>query len=146
MSFPVPKPGLVIRYSFLWSSEAAEGATEGAKDRPCAIVVAARRDPNGDIQTIVAPITHRPPDDLTASLKIPPAVCKNLGLDNGPHWLRLDELNGFAWPGYDLRLIPGQPRRYEYGMLPPGLFRQLRDGILARQKARARRVISRDDG
>jgi hypothetical protein len=30
MSLPVPKPGLVIRYSFLWSSEHGEGATEGA--------------------------------------------------------------------------------------------------------------------
>jgi hypothetical protein len=30
-------------------------------------------------------------------------------------------------------------------MLPPGLFRQLRDGILARQKARAGRMTSRDE-
>jgi len=27
MNLPVPKPGLVIRYSFLWSSEHSEGAT-----------------------------------------------------------------------------------------------------------------------
>ena len=36
MSLPVPRPGLVIRYSFLWSREQASGATEGAKDGPCA--------------------------------------------------------------------------------------------------------------
>jgi hypothetical protein len=30
-------------------------------------------------------------------------------------------------------------------MLPPGIFQQLRDGILARQKARAGRVVSRDE-
>jgi hypothetical protein len=145
MSLPVPKPGLVIRYGFLWSSEHAEGTTEGAKDRPCAIVVAARRDPSGDIQTIVAPITHRPPEDPGASIEIPAATCRNLGLDSGRHWLRLDELNRFVWPGYDLRPIPGQPGRYGYGMLPPGLFRQLRDGILARQKSRVGRIISRDE-
>jgi len=63
MTFPIPKPGLVICYRFLWSNEYAEGATEGVKDRPCAIVVAARRDQTGDIQTIVAPITHQPPED-----------------------------------------------------------------------------------
>ena len=68
MSLPVPKPGLVIRHSFLWNSDHAEGATEGIKDRPCAIVVAARRDSNGDIDTIVAPITHRQPDDPAASI------------------------------------------------------------------------------
>lgn len=60
MSLPIPKPGLVIRYSFLWSNEEEKGATEAAKDRPCAIVVAVRHDPNGEIDTIVAPITHRP--------------------------------------------------------------------------------------
>ena len=143
MSFPIPKPGLVIRYSFLWSNE-AKTATEGIKDRPCAIVVAVRRDPNGEIDTVVAPITHRAPEDPTASIEIPATTCKSLGLDSGRHWLRLDELNRFAWPGFDLRPIPAKPGRYDYGMLPPKLFRQLRDGILKRQKARAGRVISRD--
>jgi hypothetical protein len=144
MSLPIPKPGLVIRYSFLWSSEQATGATEGAKDRPCAIVVAARRDPKGDVQTIVAPITHRPPEDPGASIEIPAATCRHLGLDSGRHWLRLDELNRFAWPGFDLRPIPGRPGEYSYGMLPPDLFQRLREGILARQKAWAGQVIPRD--
>lgn len=143
MNLPIPKPGLVIRYSFLWSSEEAKGATEGAKDRPCAIVVAVRRDPDGEIDTIVAPITHRPPEDAAASIEIPAATCKNLGVDAARHWLRLDELNRFAWPGFDLRPIPATPGRYDYGMLPPGLFQQLRNGILARQKLRTGRVISR---
>jgi len=66
-------------------------------------------DPNGDIQTIVAPITHRGPDDPAASIEIPTATCKSLGLDSGRHWLRLDELNRFAWSGYDLRLVQGSP-------------------------------------
>lgn len=114
MSLPVPKPGLVIRYRFLWSSEHAEGAAEGVKDRPCAIVVAARRDPSGEIQTVVAPITHQPPEDPAASIEIPAATCRSLGLDSGRHWLRLDELNRFSWPGYDLRPLPGQPGRYDH--------------------------------
>ena len=145
MSLPVPKPGLVIRYSFLWSSQHADGVTEGLKDRPCAIVIAARRDPNGDIQTIVAPITHQPPDDPTASIEIPSATCKSLGLDSGRHWLRVDELNSFAWPGFDLRPIPGRPGRYDYGMLPRALFERLRASILARQKALKGRIVARDD-
>jgi hypothetical protein len=144
MSLPIPKPGLVIRYSFLWSTEKAEGATEGSKDRPCAIIVAARRDPSGDIQTIVAPITHQPPQDTAASIEIPPQTCQGLGLDGGRHWLRLDELNSFAWPGYDLRPIPGRAGQYDYGMLPPGLFQKLREGILARQRAHGGRSIPRN--
>ena len=145
MSLPIPKPGLVIRYSFLWSNEKAKGATEGTKDRPCAIVVAARIDTAGDIDTVVAPMTHQPPDDPMASIEIPGAICKSLSLDSGRHWLRLDELNRFTWPGFDLRPIPGEPGRYEYGMLPPGLFQQLREGILTRQKAQAGRIIFRDE-
>jgi hypothetical protein len=145
MSLPIPKPGLVIRYSFLWSNEKAKGAVEGSKDRPCAIVVAAKRAAEGGIDTIVAPITHQPPEDPAASIEIPAATCKSLGLDSGRHWLRLDELNRFAWPGFDLRPIPGSPDKYEYGMLPPGLFQQLREGILARQKERAGRIIPRNE-
>ena len=32
MTFPAPRPGLVIRYSFLWSEERDAGTEEGAKD------------------------------------------------------------------------------------------------------------------
>ncbi len=143
MSFPAPKPGLVIRFGFLWSHEQDGGAEEASKDRPCAIVVATRRDASGDVRTIVAPITHRPPVDPLDSIEIPPATCRLLGLDAGRHWLRLDELNRFTWPGYDLRQIPGKDGVYAYGMLPPGLFEQLRQGLLARQAARRLRVQER---
>jgi hypothetical protein len=145
VSLPIPKPGLVIRYSFLWSHEKAGGAVEGSKDRPCAIVVAVRTTETGEIDTIVAPITHAAPDDPDASIEIPAATCKRLGLDSGRHWLRLDELNRFAWPGFDLRPIPGKPHEFTYGMLPPALFEQLRNGILKLQKQRKGRVISRGE-
>lgn len=144
MTFPAAKPGLVIRYSFLWSDEKDAGAEEGSKDRPCAIVVAAPRKDNGDIAMIVVPVTHARPDDPADSLEIPAAICRSLGLDGQGHWLRLDELNAFAWPGYDLRAIPGKPGEYAYGMLPKPLFEDLRTAILARQKAKSQRVLRRD--
>jgi hypothetical protein len=93
---------------------------------------------------IVAPITHAPPDDQSDSMEIPPAVCRSLGLDGQRHWLRLDELNRFAWPGYDLRTIPGKPGEYAYGMLPRPVFEQLRTAILDRQQAKAPRIQGRD--
>jgi hypothetical protein len=143
VKLPLPKPGLVIRYSFLWSAERAEGNIEGAKDRPCAIVVATPRDTNGHINTIVAPITHSPPSDKATSIAVPIAVCRALGLDESQHWLRLDELNRFVWPGYDIR--PRSNGSYAYGMLPPALFDQLRRGILELQRVRKARIVSRDD-
>lgn len=143
MSIPTPKPGLVIRYNFLWSSEHQQGTVEGSKDRPCAIVGAAPRDEHGHIRTIVAPITHSAPDDLETSLEIPAGICRSLGLDDGRHWLRFDELNSFLWPGYDLR--PRSDGRYDYGMLPRGLFETLRKGILEAQRRKAGRIINRQD-
>jgi hypothetical protein len=61
----------VIRYAFLWSSEARAGAAEAAKDRPCAIVVAVRRDSDGAVRVVVAPMTHSQPTDPDTSIEIP---------------------------------------------------------------------------
>lgn len=145
MTLPVPRPGLVIRYAFLWSHEAACGADEASKDRPRAIVVAAKREEDGDIRTIVARITHEPPADPEASIEIPPAICRKLGLDGDGHWLRLDELNRFSWPGFDLRPMSGRQTGYDYGMLPRDLFERLRVSILERQQRRGPMTIMERD-
>lgn len=143
MSLPVPRPGLVIRYAFLWSHEARAGQEEATKDRPCAIVVATRRGSDGTLLTLVAPITHSPPDDPSHSLPIPAQAARSLGLDGERHWIRTDELNSFAWPGYDLRPLPGQPGRYDYGLLPRDLFERLREAILERQQRLSLRALDR---
>ena len=59
-----------------------------------------------------------------------------LKLDGERHWLRVDELNRFAWPGYDLRPIPGTKGDYAYGMLPRSIFDALREKILSRRQAK----------
>jgi len=143
VSFPVPRPGLVIRYGFLWSHEAQAGAEDASKDRPCAIVVAAPRTEAGDITVIVAPITHTPPAD-DDSVEISAAVARGLGLDEERHWIRVDELNRFAWPGYDLRAIPGHPGEYAYGLLPEALYQAVRKAILERQKRVRPQIQKRD--
>jgi len=38
VSLPTPRPGLVIRYSYLWAREHDQGREEGVKDRPCAVL------------------------------------------------------------------------------------------------------------
>lgn len=59
MALPVPQPGLVIRYSYLWHAEHEQGQEEGSKDRPCAIVLTYREE-HGDTIVTVVPITLRP--------------------------------------------------------------------------------------
>lgn len=143
MTLPAPEPGLVIRYSFLWSHEAEAGADEGSKDRPCAIVVAAALGETGDITVLVAPITHALPEE-DDSIPIPPQAARALGLDGADHWIRVDELNEFIWPGYDLRPIPGRADAYAYGLLPKALYERLRAAIRSRILRRRPQVQKRD--
>ena len=134
MNIPTPVPGLVIRYSFLWSAEARKGQGQARKDRPAAIVVTTRKE-DGDLMVIVAPITHLEPSNPGTSIEIPRSVARSLGLDGDRQWLRLDELNRFAWPGFDLSPVPGT-QNCAYGMLPEELYKALRQGILDRQTSR----------
>jgi hypothetical protein len=139
VALPTPEPGLVISYSFLWSDEAAEGHAEGRKTRPWAIVlVLVPADKAGGAPGVyVAPITHSLPPDPEVAVEIPLAVKRYLRLDQERSWVVLDELNAFAWPGYDLRQIPGVPGEYVYGPLPPRFFEALRDRFKALHEARA---------
>ena len=58
-------------------------------------------------------------------------------------WVVLDELNTFAWPGYDLRPIPGSPGRYAYGMLPPRFFTQIIERLRSLRAKRRVRTTER---
>jgi hypothetical protein len=71
------------------------------------------------------PITHSEPRDPNVAVEIPLPVKRHLGLDSERSWVILDELNEFAWPGFDLRPIKGDDGRVDYGLLPPRLFQRL---------------------
>ena len=69
MSLPIPKPGLVIRYAYLWEVEARQGREEGTKDRPCAIVLVVLREGEHLIVRVL-PVTHTPPTNPEDALEI----------------------------------------------------------------------------
>ena len=145
MSFPEPRPGLVIRYSYLWEREAREGREEGAKDRPCAIVLLLLREGVHPIVRVL-PVTHSPPADPDDALEIPQATKRRLGLDSERSWVVLTEANDFIWPGPDLRpAINGDPSSVAYGMLPPGFMKVLRERLLTRWREKRPRVATRTD-
>lgn len=121
MTFPDPVAGLVIRYSYLWHSEKKAGATEGAKDRPAAIVMKRVRSEGQNPLVFVVPVTHTEPKPPVVGVPIPPKVAKHLGLDNIPQWVIVSEVNYFDWPGYDLRTDP-KTGQYDYGMMPREFF------------------------
>jgi len=131
MPLPKPVPGLVIRYSFLWSREAKAGNEEGSKDRPCAVLLATTTA-NGKQIVTVLPVTHTPPDDDRLAVEIPDSTKKRLGLDDSRSWIVLSEANRFQWPGPDIRAVPGDPdAAVAYGLLPAGLYDLVRTKWLA---------------
>ena len=145
MNWPVPQAGLVVRYSYLWESEALEGREEGVKDRPCAIVLVAH-DEDGRHRVQVLPVTHRPPADPSTAVEIPATVKNRLGLDSERSWVVLTELNEFIWPGPDLRpAVRGDLASAAYGFLPPRLFRAVRDRYLALHAARQLKFVQRTE-
>jgi hypothetical protein len=140
MALPEPEPGLVISYAYLWHHEHESGQEEGRKDRPSVIVLTAERVSDGTIVVTVLPITHRAPDDPAAAVEIPPPVKRLLGLDLERSWIVVNEGNEFAWPGYDLRKVPSDSARYDYGFLPPRFFNQLLKAFGAWHQTRKARL------
>ncbi len=131
MPFPVPVPGLVIRYSYLWAAEHARGQEEGVKDRPCAIILTTANEAGDQVVTVL-PISHTPPSNPLLAVEIPAAVKRRLKLDDARSWVVLSEANRFIWPGPDLRpLRPGDAQSTAYGPMPYGLFEEIRIKFIA---------------
>jgi hypothetical protein len=139
VALPDPKPGLVIRYDYLWAHEAHAGREQG-KDRP-ACLVAASDSAAMPRFVVILPITHSPPDDETVAIAIPAKVGRALGFDDAPSWVIVSEHNVDEWPNAGLVPIPGRPGVFSYGFIPPGVFAQVKARFLElAQKGRGTRV------
>lgn len=145
-SWPEPEPGLVIRYSYLWRREQEAGREEGVKDRPCAIVLALTSQEGGRPRVVALPVTHTPPQPSTEGVELPAATKRRLGLDEERSWVVTSEANSFLWPGPDLRFLPERgPESTVYGVLPPDVFRTIRDRFLAGYQNRKLNLITRGE-
>jgi hypothetical protein len=136
LAFPDPKPGLVVRYDYLWSREAAAGRDQG-KDRP-ACLVAANDSLTKPRYVVLLPITHSPPDAGAIGIEIPAKVRQAIGLDDAPSWVIVSEHNIDEWPNGGISSVPGRPEAFSYGFIPPGLFARIKARFLelARQNKR----------
>ncbi len=144
MPLPQPFPGLVIRYGYIWRHQSRAGYESGLKNRPCVVVLATEKQ-NNEVVVTVAPITHRSPDSESTAIEIPRVVKERLGLDDETSWVVITEVNRFIWPGHDI--VPTHetpPLRYDYGVLPPLLFRKIRDALYRRWQASKIAITPRD--
>ena len=147
MTLPPPQPGLVIRYSYLWAQDAAQGREEGAKERPAAVVLVVGQPTAASPRVYVLPITHSRPAKGVEFIEIPPDVTRKARLDGGRSWVILSEFNEFVWPGFDLARVPGRaPPTVAYGYLTPGFFAKVRDRWLGLDATAKSRGVTRDEG
>jgi hypothetical protein len=128
VALPEPRPGLVIRYDYLWTREAAVGRQQG-KDRP-ACLVAASDSATIPRFVVILPITHSAPRGDDVGIEIPHKVRRALGLDEAPSWALVSDHNVDEWPNAGLTPVPGRPDVWSYGFIPPGLFAQIKARFL----------------
>lgn len=144
---PVPEPGLVLCYSYLWKDEQQAARVEGRKDRPV-VVVLATRSLGSSTLVYVAPVTHDARHAPGEAVEIPAAVKRHLGLDEDASFVVATELNVFVWPGPDLRPVrrggidEGAVPCW-YGYLPRGLFRALKQAIDRNARSERLRMVKR---
>jgi len=145
LTLPVPVPGLVINYAYLWWSEDFAGLTDGLKNRPSVIVAVRHVETSLRVATVL-PITHSVPKRNDEAVELPPQLKAHLGLDGERSYIVLSETNDFIWPGPDLRPISrNKPGVFHFGVIPPRFFTHLRDRVLKiHSEARLRRVSRTD--
>jgi hypothetical protein len=138
---PNPEPGLVIRYDYLWSDESAAGSSTG-KDRPACLVATSDPGPRPRF-VVILPITHKPPSGASVGIEIPRKVKQVLKLDAARSWVIVSEYNVDEWPNGGLSALPGSPRNFSYGVVPPGLFALIKQKFLELSARGTSRVVKR---
>ncbi|MBL4590746.1 MAG: type II toxin-antitoxin system PemK/MazF family toxin [Phycisphaerales bacterium] len=142
-----PKPGLVIRYDFLWKEEKQAGIEDGRKDRPCAIVLTMNEKQDGSKDVLLCAITHSPPAKNETAVEIPPKVARHLGLDHNRSWIKTDQINRLTWakgrtpPG----VTPARKGKWEFGMMPQALGKQMHNQVREKAKSRFLKTVERDE-
>lgn len=134
MTVPPPQTGMVIRYGYVWHSEAMQGREDARKVRPC-IIVRVRED--GSV--LVSPITHTPPAEDVTAREVPQQIARTCGLDQKRNWIVTNEVNEFQWPSSHVRSASN--RKWELGHLTPGMKKAVLQEVLgARDRERLKTV------
>lgn len=144
MSFE-PKPGLVIRYDFLWKEEVLAGYEDGRKDRPCAIILTTKPKDDGSCEVVLCPVTHSPPKEGESAVEIPHKMARHLKLDDDKMWIKTHQVNTLTWEKGRLPygVVPAHQGQWFFGRLHKSLgqkaFEQVRDNFNTKKLKNVRR-------
>jgi hypothetical protein len=141
---PIPEPGLVISFAYLWADQRMSGAQSGQKVRPTVIIMSVVSEDDRKL-VYVAPITHAKPTAPDEAVEIPLRVKRRLQLDELRSWVVTTELNCFTWPGYDLAPISrDKPQTFDWGFLPVELFAEVKRSVVRNNRSKRMAVTGRD--
>jgi hypothetical protein len=141
MAKPDPQGGLVIRYDYLWLWEEERGRRGGAKDRPCAVVVAVPAQGSKPGRAVVCGITHKEPRSPDDGIEVPQGVKRHLKLDADRSWIITSEANMVDWD--DPGIIPTPAGDWAYGFVPPVLAEAIRKAVLSRHDGGTLHLLDR---
>ena len=99
--------------------------------------------PTPELSKALASASMAKADD---AIEIPAVVKTRLGLDSEQSWIVLNEANFFAWPGPDLRFLPGMgPETAAYGFLPPTFFRVVLERFMKAARSGTAALVRRSE-
>jgi hypothetical protein len=127
MPLPAPRLGLVVHYGFVWASADRLPPPDAGKGRPCLIAdLQEVREPalegRRTLRITYLPISHVAPRVGERAIPIPARVAEHLGLTAERSYIYTSYAVEDDWP-FDLVHVPGSSDRFDYGLVPPRLFR-----------------------
>lgn len=112
----------------LWNSERRGGREDGAKDRPCAVVLVTPSD-----RVILCGITHTDPGSDALRVELGNETKAVLNLDAGSQWIDCSEVNETTWD--DAGFAPTPEGYWEYGALAAETAQEMLDKVRAQLSA-----------
>jgi hypothetical protein len=141
-----PQRGDVIRYAYLWADEGARGREDARKDRPAVVIAVSVTAGPSQTRVLALAVTHTPPKDPFDAVAFPAHLKSAIGLDERPAWVITTEANAFAWPGPDIRPVPGRaPPVVIYGRMSSALTRKVVESYLANRTRQRARLVQRTE-
>jgi hypothetical protein len=80
---------------------------------------------------------------------VPRKLKRHLGLDDEPSWIYTDQINQFAWPGYDLRpaewlsALPRARGTCVIGPLPGDWFTLVKNDVIRNLRLKRAHIVRR---
>ena len=141
-----PRPGLVIRYDFLWKEEDLAGLRDGRKDRPCAIILATKPKDDGLRDVILCPITHSPPKEGESAVEIPYKMARHLKLDDERCWIKTHQVNTVEWGADYLPygVVPARKGQWVFGQLHHAIGRKAFEQVRENSRKRILENVRRE--